>query len=315
MGHLDLFAGLPDHGAVFARTITTVYGDAGRTWLVNLPLIVLDYAQKWSFTPGAPFPLSYHYVMAVRCADGSEAVFKAGPPCAARRQEIIALQAFDGCGMARLLAHNLDEGVALIERICPGRVLAELSDEQATEAAAGVMEQLWQARAEGVFGEFPTIQHWGQGFTRLRARYRGGSGPFPAGLLAQAEGLFAELAASSSAPVLLHGDLHHFNILAAERRPWLAIDPQGVVGEPAYEVGALLRNPFVELPPPADLARLEARRVDHLAERLGLERRRLAGWGLAQAVLSAWWNVEDGMPGVANALAYAQALRTVRSKK
>ena len=310
----DPLAGLADHGAAFARTMAALHGDAGRTWLANLPALLVDYAQKWLFTPLAPFPLSYHYVTAVRCADGSEAVFKAGPPCAARRQEIIALQAFGGRGMARLLAHDLDGGVALIERIRPGCMLAELSDEQATEAAAGVMEQLWQARAEAVFGEFPTIQQWGQGFARLRARYHGGSGPFPAGLLAQAEGLFAELAASSNSPVLLHGDLHHFNILAAERTPWLAIDPQGVVGEPAYEVGALLRNPFVKLPPPVELARIQARRVDHLAERLGLERERLAGWGLAQAVLSAWWNVEDNMPGFEKALAYAEALCTVSNK-
>jgi streptomycin 6-kinase len=62
-----------------------------------------------------------------------------------------------------------------------------------------------------------------------------------------AESLFRELIASSESPVLLHGDLHHFNILSARRQPWLAIDPKGVAGEPAYEPGALLRNPNPEL--------------------------------------------------------------------
>jgi streptomycin 6-kinase len=94
-------------------------------------------------------------------------------------------------------------------------------------------------------------------------------------------------------PVLLHGDLHHENILAAGRQPWLAIDPKGLAGEPAYEIGALLRNPIPQLYTWPDLDRITARRIDQLAEELTLDRERLIGWGLAQAVLSAWWNVED----------------------
>ncbi len=110
----------------------------------------------------------------------------------------------------------------------------------------------------------------------------------------RAEGLFAELLPSSTAPVVLHGDLHHDNLLDVGGRGWLAIDPKGVVGEPAYEVGALLRNPERRLVGEGDLRRLLERRVDLLAERLELDRRRVVGWGMAQAVLSAWWSVEDG---------------------
>ena len=75
-------------------------------------------------------------------------------------------------------------------------------------------------------------------------------------------------------PVVLHGDLHHFNILAAERQPWLAIDPKGVVGEPVYETGALLRNPWPDLLSLPDPGRILARRVDQLAEELGFDRAR-----------------------------------------
>jgi streptomycin 6-kinase len=91
----------------------------------------------------------------------------------------------------------------------------------------------------------------------------------------------------------LHGDLHHYNILASERAPWLAIDPQGVIGEPAYETGALLRNPLPQVYEWPDFAERTARRVDVMAERLGVDRQRISGWGLAQAVLSAWWTMED----------------------
>jgi len=94
-------------------------------------------------------------------------------------------------------------------------------------------------------------------------------------------------------PVLLHGDLHHDNILAAERQPWLAIDPKGLVGEPEYEVGALLRNPMPGLLAIPHPERVLARRLDILAESLGFDRDRLRAWGLAQAVLAAWWSIED----------------------
>ena len=79
----------------------------------------------------------------------------------------------------------------------------------------------------------------------------------------KAETLFSELIESMSAPVLLHGDLHHYNILSAVRKPWLAIDPKGVVGEVEYEVGAFVRN---RLLPGAGLKGLLERRMDQFAD-------------------------------------------------
>ena len=108
--------------------------------------------------------------------------------------------------------------------------------------------------------------------------------------------LYDELIASSSAPVLLHADLHHWNILAAEREPWLALDPKGVVGEPAYEVGALLRNPIPDIATFL-MRRDPGRRIDQLAELLGFDRQRLIGWGIAQVVLSATWDIDDSLFG------------------
>jgi streptomycin 6-kinase len=113
-------------------------------------------------------------------------------------------------------------------------------------------------------------------------------------------------------PVLLHGDLHHFNILAAERQPWLALDPKGVVGEPAYEVGALLRNPYPEFLTWPNLDRVLARRVNQLAEELGFDRERLVGWGFAQAVLSGWWSYEDHGHGWESGIALAELFARLR---
>jgi streptomycin 6-kinase len=114
-----------------------------------------------------------------------------------------------------------------------------------------------------------------------------------------------------AAPVVLHGDLHHDNIVAATRAPWLAIDPKGVVGEPAYETGALLRNPMPQLLAMPDPARLTRRRVDQLAGELGFDRARIRGWGLAQAVLSAWWSIEDAGTGWEFGIAVAELLASM----
>jgi streptomycin 6-kinase len=90
----------------------------------------------------------------------------------------------------------------------------------------------------------------------------------------------------------MHGDFHHFNILLSERG-WLIIDPKGVIGPACYEVGPLLINPWGDLLSGKDYRRMTKRRIDILHERLGFERERIREWGLAHAIISAWWSIEE----------------------
>jgi streptomycin 6-kinase len=168
-----------------------------------------------------------------------------------------------------------------------------------------VMERLW--RPAPAKHPFPAVADWARGLDRLRRRFEGGTGPMPETLVERAEALFDDLISSQTETFLLHGDLHHGNILAAERRPWLAIDPQGVVGERAYDTAALLHNPAELLREP-DPGRLLRRRIDLLSERLNLERTRVRGWGIAQAVLAAYWGLEDSGSVWDEALAFAELL-------
>jgi len=133
---------------------------------------------------------------------------------------------------------------------------------------------------------------WGGGLTKLRPHFGGGTGPLPVRLVEAAETLFAELLATEE-PVLLHGDLHHDNILLSERGGWLAIDPKGIIGEPAYEVGSMLRNLWQDRHTITDPVRLLKRRVYQLSEELEIDRGRIRGWAVAQAVQDAWWCIED----------------------
>jgi streptomycin 6-kinase len=277
----------------FAQTVRDVFGDEGMSWLQQLPAIIDGCVRDWDIQVGPPFGLTYNYVAAARCADGSQAVLKLGfPGDEALRREVAALRLAGGRGTAQLLQADVDRGAILLEHLVPGTPLRNLvaaDDEAATATAAQVMQQLWQPVPAGHL--FPTVADWGRGFARHRAAFGGGSGPVPAARLAKAERLFAELCASMATRVVLHGDLHHDNILAAEREPWLAIDPKGLVGEPACEPAAVLRNP-IELLALSNRKRMLARRIEVFAAVLGLERERIVAWGFAQAVLAAIWRIE-----------------------
>ncbi len=275
----------------FIRTIQDVHGEQGAAWLVALPDLINECTRRWDLTVLPPFPLSYNYVAPALHRDSRQVVIKLGVPNEELTCEIAALRLYDGQGAAQLFDADADRGILLIEQLTPGTPLNDLpDDEQATRIAAEVMQTLWRPLPPD--HPFPTTADWAAGLGRLRDRFDGGTGPMPARLVDRAEGLFRDLLASSAPPVLLHGDLHHENILAATRAPWLALDPKGVAGEPAYEVGALLRNPpGVDQWP--DLKRAQMRRVAILAEMLGLDRQRIANWTVAQAVLAAWWGFED----------------------
>jgi streptomycin 6-kinase len=292
----------------FSRRIAQLHGEAGVRWLRGLPGLVDAFAERWSLRVLAPFEaLSYAYVAPAVRADGSHVVLKAGVPGSDVLQEEEALRHLAGRGVVRLLESDRERGVLLLERLEPGTSLVEVRDDRrATSIAADVMRRLWTP-APPEHG-FPSVADWASGLARLRARFEGGAGPFPRALVETAESLFGDLLGSMAEPVLLHGDLHHRNIVAARRKPWLALDPKGVVGEPAYEVGALLRNPMPELLAIAQPRRILAARLDQLAEELGFDRSRLAGWALAQAVLSAWWSLDDHGEGWEPMIACAEHL-------
>lgn len=301
-------SGLPDP---FVKTMVEMYGEAGEKWLHRLPDLLAECARRWSLTLQAPFPnLTYNYVTPAVRADGTPVVLKVGYPNRELISEIEALRIYDGRGIVQLLESDRALGALVLERLEPGTPLAQLDhDEKATEIAAQVMRALHRPVPAG--NSFRPVADWTAGLSKLRPRFGGTTGPFPAHLVDTAERLFAELIPSMAAPVLLHGDLHHDNILAATREPWLALDPKGIIGEPAFEVGTFLHNPMPQIATWPNLDRILARRVDQFAEELNAERQRILAWGIAQAVLSAWWSVEDQGHGWEPALAVAEVLASL----
>ena len=199
------------------------------------------------------------------------------------------LDAFEGRGVVRVYEHV--EGAVLLERLSPGHSLAEIAldggDEEATEILAEVIEKMSPGQSASAC---VNVQEWARSFERYAAS---GDDQIPKGLVEGGHRIYSELCGSQTHTRLLHGDLHHYNILFDSERGWLAIDPKGVVGEIEYEIGAALRNPYDRPELFAQSATAE-RRLKHLASRLNLDFNRALNWTFAQAVLSAIWSVEDG---------------------
>ena len=271
----------------FARRIERAHGDGGRAWLGRLPALIAECERRWSLSVGPPFtPLTHSYTAPARGPRGIGVVLKLVVPGHFTVAEIDALRLLDGDGAARLVDSDECMGAMLLERLEPGGLLLEVQDErEATSVAAGMMIRL--RKPVPPKHRFHDVWEWMQGLERLRSAFGGGTGPFPASLVERAE---AHLCNPSGGKLVLHGDLHHYNILSAEREPWLAIDPKGIVGEPEYEAAAFLRNNLLDRPEPG---RILSTRVDQIAGEAGLDRERMIGWGLADRVLSAWWSYEE----------------------
>lgn len=293
----------------FIQHNLAAFGEVGASWLQRLPEILATLVQRWDLVLGPPFPLSYNYVAPVQRADGSAAVLKVGTPNEELRQEMLALRRYAGDGICRLLQADEDRYAMLLERVLPGETLVSLArtaDEAATRVAARIMRRLW--RPVSLDEGFLPIGVWFENaFRRHRAEY-GGAGPFPADVFLRAEALARELLDATAAPVLLHGDLHHDNILSAERSPWLAIDPKGVTGDSGFDVGQFLLNPDFG---GAQVRRpILCRRLAVFAEELNEDRRRLRDWAFVENVLSACWSAEDGGAGWRTAITAAETLLT-----
>jgi streptomycin 6-kinase len=215
------------------------------------------------------------------------------------------LAAFDGRGVVRVYAH--DRGSTLMEWASPGHSLVGMAidgtdDEATTVLAATIAAMTPAAPCNGV----PTVEDWGSGFDRYVAS---GDAQIESALLSKAHSLYRVLGRSQQSVRLLHGDLHHDNVVFDRERGWLAVDPKGIVGELEYEIGAVLRNPVQRPELFADPVVIQ-RRVNRFCDALGLRADRVVAWAFAQAVLSAIWAIEDGpaTPTLHSSLQLAEAL-------
>ncbi|MHB9024123.1 MAG: aminoglycoside phosphotransferase family protein [Armatimonadota bacterium] len=278
----------------FIDNIQRVFGEAGETWLGKLPDIVAGCADRWQLTLLDPIPnLSLNYMAYVVTSAGEDAVLKIGVLPHEVQGEITALQLYNGRGIVRCLDADLALGAFVLERLNPGQMLTSLGDNaRETLAAAGIMKTL-PVPCPADQG-LPTFAGWlDKAFARLRHTYGPDCEPLGRRLVEHAEAAFRAIEADKQADMLLHGDLHHFNILYDDHRGWLAIDPQGAIGDADLEVGRFVHNFIPYDLTSAEKQRLIEERLDILAGELGARREKLLLCTLIDHVLSLSWSLED----------------------
>lgn len=199
------------------------------------------------------------------------------------------LDAFRGEGVIRPIEYAA--GAVLLPRLQPGHDLTSLclegNDDEATEIIASLLQRMSAAPAQ-LAGVRP-VDRLQPEFEQFRD---GANGFIPPGYVDRAEELFRELCEGQRNVRLLHGDLHHYNILSDSDIGWVAIDPWGVSGEPEFEAGASLRNPISAL---LGDRRILERRLKTFETRLGLDAHRTLKWAFATTVLGILWPFEDGV--------------------
>lgn len=292
----------PELSERLKRTIVGVHRERGTEWIAGFGELLRYCEERWGVRWMEPYPPSYHFVAPVLLPDGTEAALKLGVPGKELLAEAETLRIYAGQGAARLLEADSERGILLLERLKPGRTLHSVpDDEEAVAIAAGIMRKI--ARPAPERGMFPSTADWAGGLGKLRLHFHGGTGPLPERIVERAEKLYASMHATVRQPLLLHGDLHHGNMLSAEREPWLAIDPKGVIGEAEYGVVQFLLNHL----PEQNAGKVIERRVGQFAEELALDKSRIVSWTFCHTVLSAWWHIEDNSPG------FEAALQTVHA--
>jgi streptomycin 6-kinase len=274
-------------------------GPEADAWLRRAPAFLRELAARWELTLGEPFTggVIAFTAPAERGPQGEPVVLKLSYPDGWFADETRAIAEIGGDGMVRLLDHH-DDGAQLLERALPGTSLLEGRDErEGNDLAAGVLRRLWRPAPPGFVTVADEATRWADS---MPLRHVEQMSPFERPLLDLAVETLRDLVASQGEPVLLHGDLHHGNVIAAEREPWLAIDPKPLVGEREFDVTALLRDRREEVLADPDPHRRLQRRFDRLCELFGCDPRRLRDWSFAILVDYALWDFEVNARGQGN---------------
>jgi len=290
--------------ATFVHLVTKTYGARGTQWLGDLPSLIAACADHWRLTQLVPYPnLTYGYVLAGMRAD-EPVVLKLYCDKVRFAQEEKALAAFAGHGCIRRLAVSYDRRALLLERAVPGHSLVSYfphDDNAAIAIASSVITQLHGAPVPAS-NSFETVNMLLPDFSVAQ--------PLLEPFRVQAQTLKEQLLATTKHHVLLHGDVHYDNILA-HKTNWLAIDPQGVIGDPVYDVTVCIRHPLTQLLEQPYPIRIIVNRIDHFAYHLGWEAQRIYDWTFVQTVAAAWWSIEDGLDATRH-VAFLKLLQNIR---
>ncbi|GAA2426766.1 APH(6)-I family aminoglycoside O-phosphotransferase [Streptomyces glaucus] len=284
------------------------FGEEGRAWIAGLPALAAEFLDRWELKrDGAVRAGESSLVLPVLRRHGTRAVLKLQMPREETTAALIGLRTWNGEGMVRLLDHDPESSTMLLERLDAARTLASIEDD---DTAMGILAGL-QARLVRVPAP-QGLRSLGDIATEMLEKV-------PEAVAALADPADRRLLRGWASAVnelvgepgdrILHWDLHYGNVLAAQREPWLAIDPEPLAGDPGFDLWPALDSRWDDLVTRGDALRVVRRRFDLLTEALGLDRARATGWTLGRLLQNSLWDIEDGETALASSsVAIAEAL-------
>jgi streptomycin 6-kinase len=242
------------------------------------------YITRWALIPeGEPIVTPYSKLLPVRYQT-MPAMLK----IAITAEEKVGgqlMQWWDGEGAARIFAY--DEEAILMERAVGQKSLIAMAkhhqDNEASRIICTVVSQLHTPKNKPLSSTLIPLAVRFQALELAALQY--------GGILRKAATIANQLLQELQESVVLHGDIHHGNILDFDTRGWLAIDPKGLFGESTFDFANTFCNPDITI---ATYPGRLQQQATIIAETAHLDRTRLIQWVLAYAGLSAAWHLEEG---------------------
>ncbi|MCM3732659.1 aminoglycoside phosphotransferase family protein [Fictibacillus nanhaiensis] len=276
---------LPDK---FVKTMKSIHKDKAKEWLNNFDQMIAAYEERLEISIQGPFDLSYNFVAPAIRNNGQEVVIKVVLSRKEFLGELETLRLMKGKKMVELLEYDVDRGIMILERLSPGVTLAVIEDdEEAAYIASEVMKSLWVPAPNKT--ELETVSDRENSLKRIFNNNPNGFGPISKETLQEALSVFEQLNGQINHSYLLHGDLHHYNLLK-NGDSWSAIDPKGLIGDREYDVIQYLLNKL----PEKNVKDTIKKRVDIFVNELNLDKERVLLRGFSHAVLSTCWSIEEG---------------------
>lgn len=276
----------PELHRCFITNTTALYGDAGTAWLQSLPALLDRFANQYALSQLNPINhLSFNFV-ASGVQQGNQIIIKLGLNEKALAKEATCLTAFDKHGGVTLIAH--EPGMLLLQRACPGTPLRSTFPHHDWEATRITCQQIATLHQSAI----PSSHAFSDLSEILSVLDH--SLAIPTHVILRARQLRDHLLATTQHPVLLHGDLHHDNVLRHDDG-WLAIDPKGFIGDPVFDVCAFIHNPIPELLQVDQPANIISARIQWCSDILHMDKQRILDWLYVKSVLCWAWCLNDNL--------------------
>ncbi|MFD9335076.1 aminoglycoside phosphotransferase family protein [Streptomyces sp. NPDC060028] len=280
--------GIPE---AFSRSTIEREGEPGAAWLVELPGIVEGLLRQWECVPdGEVMHGGVGLIVPVLRGTDGAAVLKVSFPHPGNVHEPDAFAAWRGRGAVRLHERHDEQFAMLLERV-RSSTLAEVEDgDEVVRVAGRLNHRLAVPAPPGLPRLREQADAWEEELRKDAMELPHGLSPY----VVDAAVATVREVARVQPDTLIHGDLHARNVLAADREPWLAVDPKGYAGDPAYDCGTLLKSRALTLIEAHDPHKAVHRILDVFADAAELDRERARRWAQFHAVQAAFWGRRHG---------------------